>query len=174
MKKSKETKNKVLILSYKFPPINSPGIYRILGFIRHLPEYNFEPSIVTAKNTYGNVKDIGLLKEVPKEIIVYRTFSFEIERIKEKLYHVLFEKNNDRKSDNMDSSEKKINSENKTNIFFSFWRSLFELFFIPDTRTGWFPTAFSRSLMLCLTRQVDLIFTSSPPDSLHLAGFLLK
>jgi glycosyltransferase involved in cell wall biosynthesis len=171
---NKSLEKRVLVISYKFPPINSPGVYRILGFIRHLPKYNFEPIIVTARNPYGDVKDMDLLKEVPKEVTVYRTFSFEIERFKEKLYLFLFKKKEAGKPGNMNSFERIVDHPKNENIFFSIFRFLFDNLFIPDTRIGWIPTAFFRSLMICLTGQVDLIFTSSPPDSLHLVGFFIK
>lgn len=163
---------KVLIITYNFPPANSPGVYRILGFLRYLPLYGFSSLVVTAMKPFGDAIDHNLLKNVPADAKVYRTFSFEFDRIKERIHRVLFriDKNNNAKlkitiRKNI-STKKKISSI--LNKFFS------NYVFIPDTRIGWIPSAFLKSLALCYCDTVDIIFTSSPPDSLQLIGLILK
>src|SRR3954468_17579648 len=37
---------RVLILPYHFPPSAASGTYRALGFVRHLPKFGWEASVV--------------------------------------------------------------------------------------------------------------------------------
>ena len=42
---------KVLIIAYSFPPITNMGSHRILRFVRHLREFDWEPIVLTGKLT---------------------------------------------------------------------------------------------------------------------------
>jgi glycosyltransferase involved in cell wall biosynthesis len=69
--------NKVLIVAYHFPPLSGGGVFRTLKFTKYLPEFGYQPHVLTVKNPMYRTKDAALLGEVPPEAKVYRTFSFE-------------------------------------------------------------------------------------------------
>jgi len=41
---------KVLIITYYWPPAGGPGVQRVLKFAKYLPEFGWQPVILTAKN----------------------------------------------------------------------------------------------------------------------------
>ena len=69
--------NKVLIVAYHFPPHSGGGVFRTLKFTKYLPEFGYQPYVLTVKNSMHRIKDATLLREIPPEAKVYRTFSFE-------------------------------------------------------------------------------------------------
>lgn len=69
--------NKVLIIAYHFPPLGGGGVFRTLKFTKYLPEFGYQPHVLTVKNPMYRTKDMTLLREIPQEAKVYRTFSFE-------------------------------------------------------------------------------------------------
>lgn len=68
---------KVLMIAYDYPPLGGGGVLRTLKFTKYLPQYGFQPYILTVKNPMYRIKDPTLLKEIPPEARVFRAFSFE-------------------------------------------------------------------------------------------------
>ncbi|MFA7122630.1 MAG: glycosyltransferase [Candidatus Delongbacteria bacterium] len=60
---------KVLILSYYFPPNAGAHVQRIAKFVKFLPEFGYEPVILTTGNKTGR-RDDELLKDI-KDINIY-------------------------------------------------------------------------------------------------------
>lgn len=68
---------KVLVIAYHYPPLGGGGVFRTLKFTKYLPEFGFQPYVLTVKNPMYRTKDPTLLREIPAVAKVYRTFSFE-------------------------------------------------------------------------------------------------
>jgi glycosyltransferase involved in cell wall biosynthesis len=68
---------KVLIIAYHYPPLGGGGVFRTLKFTKYLPKFGFQPHVLTVKNPMYRTKDSTLIREIPPEAKVYRTFSFE-------------------------------------------------------------------------------------------------
>jgi glycosyltransferase involved in cell wall biosynthesis len=68
---------KVLLIAYHYPPLGGVGVFRTLKFTKYLPKFGYKPYILTVKNPIYRTKDPTLIKEIPPEAKVYRTFSFE-------------------------------------------------------------------------------------------------
>lgn len=65
---------KVLIIAYYFPPLGLSGVQRILKFTKYLPDFDWQPVVLTVGNTKYYAFDDGLLKELHgKDIPIYRT-----------------------------------------------------------------------------------------------------
>jgi glycosyltransferase involved in cell wall biosynthesis len=47
------------------------------------------------------------------------------------------------------------------------------LFFVPDLYITWLPTALVKGLRIVRREAIDLVLTSSPPESIHMIGMLL-
>lgn len=61
---------KVLFIYYHFPPIM--GDWRGLGFVKFLPEFGWQPVVISAAESVSYGKDYGVLQEVPDNIEVHR------------------------------------------------------------------------------------------------------
>jgi glycosyltransferase involved in cell wall biosynthesis len=67
---------RVLYLAYNFPPIGGGGVQRSLKFVRYLPEYGYDPIVVTgpgrALEGRWTPDDASLASEVPPQVEVIR------------------------------------------------------------------------------------------------------
>jgi hypothetical protein len=150
---------KVLILAYYFPPLGMGGVQRVAKFAKYLPRFGWKPYVVTVKEAEYLAKDYSLLEELPAEVEIIRTGSFDPLRIWFILRSV-FGKGK------RESEPVKNSPIQKSKL--SRW------FFFPDTRVGWMPFALMKALRLCRKEKIDLIFSSSPPPSVHLTAGLLR
>ena len=72
---------KVLIVTYYFPPSGGPGVQRVLKFVKYLPEFGWQPVILTVQDGDYPARDESLLNEIPDHARVYRTKIFEPYRL---------------------------------------------------------------------------------------------
>ncbi len=72
---------RVLMIAYHFPPLQgSSGIQRTLRFAQHLPQFGWQPIILTANTkAYENVNS-AQLSEVIDQVSVYRSFALDTAR----------------------------------------------------------------------------------------------
>ncbi len=146
---------KVLIITYYFPPSGGPGVQRVLKFVKYLPEFGWEPVVLTVKDGDYPARDESLLKEIPPSLKVFRTpivepYSF-YRRMTGKKPGTAVDVNNIPKK-----GERKSFSE----AIAEFIRATF---FIPDARIGWLFTAVSEAKRIIKQERIDAIYSSSPP-----------
>jgi glycosyltransferase involved in cell wall biosynthesis len=156
---------KVLIISYYFPPSGGPGVQRVLKFVKYLPEFGWQPVVLTVEDGDFPARDESLLKEVPEDIKVYRTKIFEPYGIYRKLTRR--QKGTALDVDNINKGSK----ESKSEKIAEFIRATF---FIPDARRGWLRYAVSEGKKIIDREKPELIFSSSPPYTCALIGMYLK
>lgn len=153
---------KVLIITYYWPPGSGAGVQRWLKFSRYLPEFGWEPVILTVDPKYAAYPalDQSLENEIHKDISVHRTKAtdwFKIyARDKSKVPSAGFVKNKD------NSFKGKI------------LRFIRGNFFIPDPRKGWNRYAFTKASEIIENEKIKHIITTSPPHSTQLIGLKLK
>lgn len=68
---------RVLFVSYLFPPTGGVGVQRVTKFVKFLPEFGWESSVLTVENPSVPLRDQGLAAEVPQSTIVRRARTFE-------------------------------------------------------------------------------------------------
>jgi hypothetical protein len=146
---------KVLIITYYFPPSGGPGVQRVLKFVKYLPQFGWEPIVLTVENGDFPARDESLLKEIPPATKVYRTKIFEPYRIYRRLTG---------KPANAPVDVENIPHGNRKKSFAEsiagFIRSTF---FIPDARIGWMPYAMSTAMKIVQNEKINAIYSSSPP-----------
>ena len=156
---------KVLIISYYFPPSGGPGVQRVLKFVKYLPEFGWEPIVLTVKDGDFPARDESLLDEIPKDTKVYRTHIFE----PYDYYRKLTGKS---KTDAIDVNN--INKEAKRKFSDRLAEFIRATFFIPDARRYWRKYAVREGKKIIDTEKPDLIFSSSPPYTCALIAMELK
>lgn len=156
-------KEKVLIITYYWPPGGGPGVQRWLKFSRFLPEYGIEPVILTVdpKKASYQITDESLLKE-SSGIETYYTSTIEPFGI--------FKKTS--------GSEKLPLGGGNLRLKNSFFKKIFLFIrgnlFIPDPRRGWNYFAFRKAKEIIKKYSIKTVITSSPPHSTQLIGIRLK
>jgi len=155
---------KVLIITYYWPPSGGAGVQRALKFVKYLPEFNIRPIVLTVDETRASypVLDVSLLNDIPKDIRVIKTHSFEPLKILSKV-----------------ASKKAIpyggfSGQNKEKLSQRLLRFIRGNFFIPDARVGWVNYAYKEACRIIESEQIDTILISSPPHSSQLIGLKLK
>ena len=68
---------KLLMIAYIFPPAGNVGIYRPVKFVKYLPEFGWDPVVLTVSDGKFGKYDPRLTKIVPEGTPVYRTRSIE-------------------------------------------------------------------------------------------------
>jgi glycosyltransferase involved in cell wall biosynthesis len=63
---------KVLLLTYHFPPSGAVAVYRMLGLVRYLPKYGWQPIVVAPPRVPWEPEDASLLAQVPPETPIER------------------------------------------------------------------------------------------------------
>jgi len=152
---------RVLVIAYYFPPMGMGGVQRTMKFARYLPEFEWDPIILTVKDVLYHARDESLLEEI-RERKVIRTESLDPQRICWKLMR------GEKKSAVTRSRQKRPSILEKIN------RNLLTWFLIPDPKVLWLPHVIFRAKRLIRSMDVDLVFTTSPPQSVHLAGLRLR
>jgi glycosyltransferase involved in cell wall biosynthesis len=155
---------KVLILSYYWPPGSGPGVQRWLKFCKYLPEFGWQPTIITVANgSYPNL-DETLLEDVPSDLEVIKTDTFEPFAI----YNLLRGKSGKAVEVGMG------NIKGKTGLLSSMAKYIRANLFIPDARLGWNRYSYPKAIKWIKDNNPHLIITTGPPHSTHLVGQRLK
>ncbi len=155
---------KVLIFTYYFPPAGGVAVQRFLKFSKYLPQFGWEPIIVTVKNGSYPYYDESLLNELSPDLKVYRTDTFE----PFELYNLLKGK----KGKAMPVVS--VGAQQKRSLFQRLSEYVRANFFIPDARKGWVPYAIKQAEEIFKTELIDAVITTGPPHSTHLIGLHLK
>ena len=72
---------RILMIAYHFPPLRgSSGIQRTLRFVQHLPEFGWEPLVLTAHPRAYENTSTDQLAEVPATTVVRRAFALNTAR----------------------------------------------------------------------------------------------
>lgn len=156
--------NKVLIISYYWPPAGGAGVQRVLKFVKYLPQFGWEPVVLTVENPNSPVDDTSLLSDIPERTKVYKTKSLEPFKLYKKF---LGKEENDKIPGDVLLTEKDRSAKNKL----AKWIRL--NLFIPDAKIGWKNFAVKEGLEIIKKEKVDLIFTTSPPQTTSIIGRIL-
>ena len=154
---------KVLILTYYWPPGGGAGVQRWVKFARYLKGFGYEPVVLTVdpnKASYA-LLDASLEEEV-RQVEVVRTGTFEPFAVYKKLL-----------------GKKEIPyagfaNEGKPGTMEKVSRFIRGNFFIPDARKGWNRHALPVARELIKKYHIRHLVTTSPPHSTQLMGLRLK
>lgn len=150
---------RVLIITYYWPPAGGPGVQRPLKFVKYLREFGWEPIIYTASNPTFPKTDLHLEKEIPEGITILKQPIWE----PYSFYKKFKGKGTELKINHTAKSEKPGLKE-KISVFIR------GNFFVPDARKFWVKPSIRFLTDWIKKNPVDIILTTSPPQSLHLIG----
>jgi glycosyltransferase involved in cell wall biosynthesis len=154
--------NKVLIVTYYWPPSGGAGVQRWLKFSKYLPEFGWDPVVLTVDSEYAAypVTDQSFADDLPQSVKVYHTRATD--------YFSIYNKDKSK----IPNAGFASNPEN------SFRGKLLRFvrgnFFLPDPRRGWNKYAFKKACELIEAEGIKNIITTSPPHSTQLIGLKLK
>lgn len=154
---------KVLIITYYWPPSGGAGVQRILKFVKYLPGYGIKPYIITVNEDKASypVIDNSLSSDIPEEAVIIRTDTFE----PYDLYSKILRKK---------SIPTGFSNESEPGMVQIISRFIRGNFFIPDARIGWGKFAIGEAVKIIENEKINTIITTSPPHSVQVTGLKLK
>ncbi|NQE54444.1 hypothetical protein C5S29_12705 [ANME-1 cluster archaeon GoMg3.2] len=163
------TKKKVLIITYSFPPVGGGTFLRTLKYVKYLPTYGWNSIVLTARynQSEGDVCDLSLMDEIPKGTEIFR------ERSPSLVDTFYFLK---KKRDNTSSKEYNFLNQ-KDSVVKRLLKLLYHFitkFSVPDIYILWVPFAIIKAMKIIKNSDVNLIYSTTPPHSTHLVGYVVK
>jgi glycosyltransferase involved in cell wall biosynthesis len=157
---------RVLIVTYFYPPMGGGGVQRILKFTRYLPDYGIVPTVVCASNeTYP--QDASLLADIPANLEIFRIPHVPMTT---RLLALRRRWSAPSKTDGKRSSPGQLAGRGAEYAWhdrlWKAWNALQR----PDDKASWAGRAERVALRAISARPVDIVVSSSPPVSAHLAG----
>ncbi|HWY37085.1 MAG TPA: glycosyltransferase family 4 protein [Bacteroidia bacterium] len=155
---------KLLIISYYWPPAGGPGVQRWVKFSKYLNRMHYSCHVVTVDEQLASYPAIDktLEKDVDAAIKVTKTRSFEALKV----FSSVFKKEKVPYAGIPDKS--KMSAIGKLALYIR------SNFFIPDARKGWNKYALAACKKIIEEEKIDVIVTTSPPHSTQLIGLALK
>jgi glycosyltransferase involved in cell wall biosynthesis len=155
---------KILIITYYWPPAGGPGVQRWLKFVKYLPDFGVQPIVYIPENPTYPIVDENLINEVSDKAIILKHKIFEPYQMASFL-----SKNKTKKiSSGIIPNQKKQSFLDK--VFLWIRGNLF----IPDARIFWVKPSVAFLEKYIKENGIVSIVTSGPPHSLHLIGLELK
>ena len=154
---------KVLIVTYYWPPAGGPGVQRWLYFASYLREFGIEPVIYTPENPDFPLRDDSLAEQLPEGIKVYRQKIWEPYRFARLL---------SRSRTNRISSG--IINREKPGLIERLMLWVRGNVFIPDARKYWIKPSVHFLSGVMEKEGINTLITTGPPHSMHLIGLRLK
>jgi len=71
------SRRRVLLVSYHFPPVGGAGVQRPAKFVRYLPEFGWDVTVLQAANPSVPLLDHSLLDELPPETVTIKARTLE-------------------------------------------------------------------------------------------------
>lgn len=155
---------RILIITYYWPPSGGSGVQRWLKFAKYLPEFGWQPVVYTPQNPDFDIKDEGLLADIPKEAEIIKTKIWEPYQ----LYRTLTGNKGSEANFGMTGEKSKKNLMGR----FSLW--VRGNVFVPDPRVFWRRPSIRFLKKYIAENHVDAVVTTGPPHSMHLIGLGLK
>ena len=158
--------NRVLIITYYWPPTAGSGVQRWLKMSKYLPQYGWQPVIYTHENPEAGMTDESLLRDIAPEAEVIKRPILEPYAV----FNILTGKKKGGKS-NGNSGGTAVNPINAVGhksplMRLSLW--LRANVFVPDPRCLWIRPSVRFLKQYLREHPVDAIVSTGPPHSMHL------
>ncbi len=153
---------RILIITYYWPPCGGAGVQRWLKFSKYMPEYGWQPYVLTVDPDYAEYPaiDHSLEKDINPLVRIYKTRAVNYFRLAKK------------KGSSVKAAAGFATGGNSFKSKIA--RFIRGNFFIPDPRKGWNRFAVEKAAELIRSEGIEYIVTTSPPHSTQLIGLKLK
>ena len=148
------TPHTLLVIAYFFPPLGGGGVQRTVKFLKYLRPLGWRAEVITVRAAKYWALDPALAAEVPADTVVHRTFALT--------------------GPDLLTHGRAGAAGIRSTAAFRRLRRWSSLFLVPDAYVGWFPFALARARARMERGDVDVMLTTSSPDSTHLVGLVLR
>ena len=171
-----KTSKRVLVVSYNFPPVGGAGVQRVTKFVKYLPEFGWDATVLTTENPSVPVYDESLLADIPPQTLVVKARTLEPGYALKRFVSA---------SDSTATPTRRASEEpGKPNgsdssltrrvsvatVAKRALRGVANLLLQPDPQVLWNSRAIEAGLRILGQRKHDAIFVTAPPFSSLLIG----
>jgi glycosyltransferase involved in cell wall biosynthesis len=142
---------KVLLVTMYFPPAGGGGVQRPLKFATHLPAHGVETHVLAPDDPKWFHSDPDLAPPTHAWIHRARYFGPRARKLADELHG----------RQGLDRLSRQA-------------RSLSRRLLVPDENVGWNLTAIPAAVRIVRAHGIDVVLTTSPPNSVHLIGAAVK
>ena len=147
------------MIAYNFPPIGGSGTIRNAKFAKYLPEFGWQPYVLTGPNGAGRFQDPGMLKELSADVVIHRAWCLSPAAIEGALFRwwqILW----------------KLRFRNLAQRMQPF--QMMRWLAIPDATFSWIGPGYRKARKIIIDSGIDVIFSSALPPSAHLIASRLS
>jgi glycosyltransferase involved in cell wall biosynthesis len=140
---------RLLVIAFYFPPAGGGGVQRTLKLCKFLPELGVDVHVLAPSDSKWLAHDAPLLDDVPRSTVVHRVpfFGPRASLVGDRLHGAgMWERA-------------------RVQAAYAYQRLL-----IPDKAAPWSATAIPAGIKIVRANGIDVILTTSPPNSAHLIG----
>lgn len=160
------------MIAYAFPPMGGPAVQRTLKFAKYLPQFGWEPVILTVNKPAQEEYDPAFLDELSNGIRIYRTPCPELSGlfmyIRKRFFGNVDSMENYNKDTTRMTSTLTRHLVYRANSFVKTWLS------IPDDKVGWLPFALAKAIDVIRKERIDAVYSTANPYTNHLIWYLVK
>ncbi len=142
---------KVLLVTMYFPPAGGGGVQRPLKFATHLPALGIETHVLAPDDPKWLYSDPGLAQPTQAWIHRARYLGPRAHRLADELH-----------------------GRTGLDLLSRQARSLSRRVLVPDENVAWNLTAIPAAVRIVRSEGIDVVLTTSPPNSVHLIGAAVK
>jgi glycosyltransferase involved in cell wall biosynthesis len=146
---------RLLLIAYFFPPLSGGGVSRTVGLVRYLPEYGWEPVLLTVDDPGYPLQDKERLADLPPGLPIGRAEPSRLSRLRRL------------------AGGPVGGGGRRSGRTHSILRGLADWFLLPDPYLGWALPAYRAGRELIDRYRPDAIMSTSPPLTSHLVGMAL-
>jgi hypothetical protein len=170
------------MIAYCFPPVGGIGIagsQRALKFVKHLQNFQWEPTVLTVKEEFYEPymsMDYNLLSNLPDDIEIIRTSVIrglsKVLQIKNRIKSKFI--NYEKKCKENTHTQKYEEMFIEWGWYKKFKDTITDLFEIPDEEMGWILPGVWAGVRAVKKKQIDIIYSTGRPWTSHVIGMALK
>jgi glycosyltransferase involved in cell wall biosynthesis len=141
---------RVLIVSFYFPPAGGGGVQRVLKLCRHLPELGVEVDVLAPDDPKWSALDPGLAADIPPTTTVHRARY--------------------RGPSHAQTPAARLAAAHGVRALGVRAALLGRRVLLPDPEIAWFADALRAGVRAVREREIDVVLSTSPPNSIHVVG----
>ncbi len=151
-------RRRVLLVAYSFPPVGGAGVQRPAKWVKYLPQFGWDVTVLTPENPSVPLRDVSLLVEIPAETRIVRAKTWEPDyRVKQQL-----------------ANSPRANRPGLSQTIRGWAKSLASTVLQPDPQVLWVRNAIRAAADELRRVRHDAILVTVPPFSALSIGTALK
>jgi glycosyltransferase involved in cell wall biosynthesis len=165
---------KILMICYAYPPMGMVGVIRPVKFAKYLPEFGWQPTVLTVEERAGKFPCKKEMGDLPEVAVIRTPYVDVIDSFKGKLSFFRGANQTEKLVGGGEIASPVMDGNAQAKEAGSVKRLIYEMLTIPDEQVGWYGPAVTAGRELMRRERFDAIYSTSPPETAHLIAHTLK